>query len=88
MALRKGFNYLENSHMFCIALLKGWPAYVVGQEISNKFLSNYDTVTLLLVYHKYLEIGPLLEYDARYRHKIHSHLSESEFCHQDSKALK
>ena len=30
--------------------------------VLNKFSSKYDTVTSLLVYHKYLEIRPSLEY--------------------------
>ena len=58
-------------------------------KIWNKFFSKYDTVTSLLVYHKYLQIRPGLEYDTWYRHKINLvsafHLlnhcvDESEFC--------
>ena len=47
-----------------------------------------DIYISLLVYHKYLEIRPSLEYNTGHIHKIHSHafymlnhcIDESEFC--------
>ena len=59
-----------------------------GQEILNKFSSKHDMVTLLLVYHKHLEIRPSLKcMTLGTDKKNHSHLSscyiivdKSEFC--------